>query len=360
LVRIRNSTRKKEVHKKKCSSCNKQKPIDTGFYISNSTFDSDGRTGVCKECYKSKIDYNNLQSIKDILRELNRPFIAEVWNSSLEEGQRRNRKDYFGIYIKNIQMNKYKDLGWNDSENLSKTEVEILSLQSIYEEKRNIYSEEDEQNKNDVINMLGYDPFINESNNDKKFLYNRLIDYLDESTLEDNFKLNTVIEIVKTFAQIEKINNAIAVLSQDPKSTVENNSTIKSLSTTKKDMLSSTLNLAKDNGISANHNNNKSKGGNTLNGIVKKLNEIGLESATVNLFELETCDAMKQIADISNRSILDQLILDENDYAEMLNEQRVMIQKYQSENAALEEENRILKIKLKVLTGGDAPNELYN
>lgn len=301
-----------------------------------------------------------MQSIKDILRELNRPFIAEVWNSSLEEGQRRNRKDYFGIYIKNIQMNKYKDLGWNDSENLSKTEVEILSLQSIYEEKRNIYSEEDEQNKNDVINMLGYDPFINESNNDKKFLYNRLIDYLDESTLEDNFKLNTVIEIVKTFAQIEKINNAIAVLSQDPKSTVENNSTIKSLSTTKKDMLSSTLNLAKDNGISANHNNNKSKGGNTLNGIVKKLNEIGLESATVNLFELETCDAMKQIADISNRSILDQLILDENDYAEMLNEQRVMIQKYQSENAALEEENRILKIKLKVLTGGDAPNELYN
>jgi hypothetical protein len=104
--------------------------------------------------------------------------------------------------------------------------------------------------------------------------------------------------------------------------------------------------MAKDNGISVNHNNNKSKGGNTLNGIVKKLNEIGLSSAEINLFDLETCDAMKQIADFSNRSILDQLMFDENDYTDMISQQRDLIKKLDDVLITLRENNRLLKIKL--------------
>ena len=47
-------------------------------------------------------------------------------------------------------------------------------------------------------------------------------------------------------------------------------------------------NLAKDNGISVNHNNNKSKGANTLSGKSKELKRIGLRSAEINAFDIGT------------------------------------------------------------------------
>jgi hypothetical protein len=107
------------------------------------------------------------------------------------------------------------------------------------------------------------------------------------------------------------------------------------------------LALAKDNGISVNNNNDKSKGGNTLSGINKKLNEIGLDSAELNLFDIETSEAMRQIADISNKSILSQLVLDENDYTNMLARQREEIEKLDKRCMKSEEDLRLLRIKLK-------------
>ena len=63
----------------------------------------------------------------------------------------------------------------------------------------------------------------------------------------------------------------------------------------------------------------------------------------VNLFDIETSEAMKQIADISNRSIMEQLTWDSNDYTEMIKEQREKLLMLQDENGELKEQNRILQ-----------------
>lgn len=55
---------------------------------------------------------------------------------------------------------------------------------------------------------------------------------------------------------------------------------------------------------------------------------------------------MKQVADISNRSIMDQLSLDGNDYTQMLKEQREMIVELTAKTDELKEENRNLKNRL--------------
>ena len=55
---------------------------------------------------------------------------------------------------------------------------------------------------------------------------------------------------------------------------------------------------------------------------------------------------MKQIADLSNQSIMEQLNWNSNDYTEMIKEQREMLEKLQSENSTLSEENRMLKNQL--------------
>ncbi|WP_342421900.1 hypothetical protein [Paenibacillus sp. FSL E2-0178] len=343
--------------KKPCTSCGKSKNVNepnSGFYKSNHKLDADGRTSACKLCIKQQIDYGDLQTVKDVLRTMDRPFLSEVWTLNVEECNRDGISDYFGKYLKNIQLN-HKNSGWNDGDNSVGNNLSSPQVEKVSPGEEIIFSDQDEQNKADVLRMIGYDPFESESDIDKKGLYNKLVDFLDEGTLEDSYKLPVVISIVKTFGQIDKIDRAISKLTADINSLTQNTGSIKSLMDAKKGLLTAITALAKDNGLSVNHNNNKSKGGNTLNGIVKKLNEIGLDEASVNVFNLETAEAMKQIADISHRSILDQLMLDENDYAEMISEQKQMIQKLDGKVITLEEENRKLKIALKVYSdGGDA------
>lgn len=344
--------------KKKCTSCEREQYSEKSFYKSNSKFHADGRVGICKNCIGENVDSNDLQSVKVMLLHLNRPFLTSYWDSAVIEGEKKGQEP-FGLYLKSIQLNAVtKDLTWLESDHESHQNKLPTTYSSSNTDLRVLGNSEDEKNRTDVIRMIGYDPFLFENEDDKRVLYNKLVDFLDESTLEDSFKLPVVIEIVKAFSQIEKLNSTLALMLTDTKSMATNTGSISSLVATKEKMLKTVLALAKDNGISVNHNNNKSKGGNTLNGIVKKLNEIGLEAATVNLFDLETCEAMKQIADISHRSILDQLVFDENDYAEMLSEQRGMIKKLEDKASSFEEDNRQLKIKIKVLENSMPRTEL--
>lgn len=342
-------------NKKVCVKCEKTRDRSVGFYSTESDLYPDKKYPVCKICIAAKLppfDENSkeyLEALKSVLGELNRPFSLSLWQSSIEEAKKLE-KDVFGMYMKNVAL-VMKGATSKDSDQTHLSEDAIHSKhtnnKSLVSRNEIVLTPEDKKNEEDVLRMLGYDPFESENSNDKRYLYNKLIDFLDEGTLEDSFKLPAVIEIVKSFNQIDKINNALSAITSDVEKIASNVGGIKSLIDAKEKMLKSVLALAKDNGISVNHNNNKSKGGNTLNGIVKKLSEIGLDAAEVNLFDLETSNAMKQIADISNRSIMDQLLLDENDYTDMIAEQKQMIKKLDEKVIVLEEENRKLKIKLK-------------
>ena len=100
--------------------------------------------------------------------------------------------------------------------------------------------------------------------------------------------------------------------------------------------------MAKDNGISLKHSVNGSKGENTLTGMSRRLKDVDLRENEVNSFDIGTCEGMKQVADISNASIIEQIKLDENDYAGMLAEQRSMIVKLQDKSEEWQEKARIL------------------
>jgi hypothetical protein len=201
-----------------------------------------------------------------------------------------------------------------------------------------------DKNKLDVLRMLNYDPFEGENETDKRQLYNLLVDFLDESTLEDSFKLSAVIQIVKGFNQIDKINQGLALITSDINNLSSQVGGIKSLIDAKEKMMRAILNFAKDNGISENYSNNKSKGAGTLSGIIKQLQERGFTEADVNLFDVETAQGLKQVADISNESILKQLQFDENDYTDMITQQRELINELETRLKVCEEENRKLKV----------------
>ena len=173
-------------------------------------------------------------------------------------------------------------------------------------------------------------------------MYAQLIGYIDMSgDNEDMTRVLDSIEIVRGYLQLQKLNDmsakAFATLSKTGQS-----GEIKNYMDTKKKVADVISQLAEQSCISMKHNKNASKGENTFTGKIKKLKELNLREAELNAFDIGTCEGMRQVADISNASIIKQLHLDESDYTEMLAQQREMIIKLQRQADTKTEEARIL------------------
>ncbi|QJI52507.1 hypothetical protein [Psychrobacillus phage Perkons] len=93
---------------KNCSKCQKERKL-SDFYKSYSPLDSDERLRVCKVCLKEMVDTNKVDSIKDVLRMLDKPFFIHLWESAL------TKNDIFGEYFKLINAKDYRHLNWDDS-----------------------------------------------------------------------------------------------------------------------------------------------------------------------------------------------------------------------------------------------------
>ena len=262
--------------------------------------------------------------------------------------------EYIRIYNSFHDNAKYGD---DFSQSANFLDLEVLEKKykndvAISEDGKVIQSdnEEYEINKKETIKLLGYDPFIDYSEQDKQFLYNTLLPFLDDATLDDSFKLPIVIEIVKSLNQIERLNKTFNNLMASTDNIEENASKITNLIGAKDKLYKSILAMAKDNGISVSNANNKSQGAGTLSEMVKKLDESGLREAKINLFDARTLGGIKQAKDLSNKSILDQLSLTESDWAEMVKDLREIRVDLEQKVAKLNEDLRLEKVKVSDLT----------
>ena len=350
--------------KMECSCCGKSKNLEY-FYKSSSRMNTHRKKmSICKVCLLQMCrelinDSKDMQvGVYRTCMYIDAPFLEIPFLSAIEEicVQDELRIDIsddidsqvkvFQKYMKNINsLNQYDTYTFENGESLDTKSIIVKK-----EEKEIALNttSRDKQNEIDVITMLGYDPFDTENIKDRKYLFNRLVDMLDDSTLEDNLLLMSIIEIVKGFNQVDKINEGISLYTTDVIQLTKNNGSIKSLIDTKTNLMKSILKTAEDNGISTKFNTTKSKGSGTLTGIIKKLTDIGLEESKINLYDIETSQAMRQIADTSHSSIMSQLQLNESDYTDMLAQQKDMIYNMDSKLSMLEEENRKLKINMKL------------
>jgi hypothetical protein len=96
--------------KKKCTECKKLKTISTGFYASNSPLFPDGRVSLCKACVLKNVDVASVDSVKKMLRQIDKPFIEKEWQSCLDSG-----KEPFGWYLRKISgLMQHSKLGYED------------------------------------------------------------------------------------------------------------------------------------------------------------------------------------------------------------------------------------------------------
>lgn len=345
-----------------CPYCLKEKK-KSEFYVSTDPRVLTGMTSMCRDCVrKIALDWDEnrqefractKKTVMNALEYIDRPFLDNLWDSSYAEwadNTKKNKKStIWDCYIKNVSMINYRGMRWRDGD-IFKTYVEDAKQVAALEDgnKQNAQTlinsqeidNECEKNRKDVIRLLGYDPFEGEKIEDQPLLYSQLIGYLDlGGDNEDMMRTSSAITIVRGFSQQAKIDDKIAKAMANSN---VNTSELKQLLDSKKNISATISQLAEQSCLSLKHSKNASKGENTFTGIVKKLKEMNLREAEVNAFDIGTCEGMRQVADISNASIMKQIRLDENDYNEMLIKQRELITKLQEKADENEEVARLL------------------
>lgn len=346
-----------------CPYCMKEKKKKE-FYVCTDPRVLTGITSMCKDCVKkialawddNRQEYGlcTKKSVMDALEYIDRPFLNNLWDSSYGEWANQDaqlrRTTIWDAYIKNVSMQQYRGMRWRDGD-IFTTYVEdakqVAALESGNQEAAQTLinsqevNNEFEKNRNDVIRLLGYDPFEGEKIEDQPLLYSQLIGYLDAGGdgNDDMMRTSSAITIVRGFLQQAKLDDKLAKVMANSNA---NASEMKTLLDAKKNISATISQLAEQSCLSLKHNKNASKGENTWTGKIKKLKDLNLREAEVNGFDIGTCRGMQQVLELSDSSIMRQLNLDESEWSDMVAEQRQKLVAVQNERDVYKEINRIL------------------
>lgn len=102
---------KKKPDKKICIKCSKEQAL-INFYTTKSDAFADGRISICKTCIKKELNEDNIDSVRKVLRQLDKPFISSVWRTCLDSD-----KETFGWYLRQIStLTQYKGMTYENSD----------------------------------------------------------------------------------------------------------------------------------------------------------------------------------------------------------------------------------------------------
>ena len=338
-----------------CQRCGKVKSRDK-FHTSTAPGIQSELVNICKTCAEeiAMPTVNGVkqqptkQSVDDAMYALNKPFLDSVWEASLLEAANsatgKTKNNVYTAYTKNIAMPQYYTLTYRDSDNYTGGMYSLDDMADNALPKDQEIIEQFDKNKNDTLRLLGYLPFEKEKLSDQPFLYSQLIGFLDSSEEgnDDMMRISSIISIVRSFLQLNNIDDMIASLSSDPRNAEKNISTIRALQQMKSQITQGATKLAEQSCISLKNSKHSLKGENTWTGKVAKLKDLNLREAQVNGFDIATCRGMQQVQEISDASIMKQLALDESEWSDMVATMREDNQKLRKEKDQYKEINRIL------------------
>ena len=372
--------------KKACSCCHAEKNL-TEYYLSYSPLYSlDQRVPVCKDCCKTSVLNDdgtiNYKKFKQLLRNIDKPLYYDLLWSSEESIKRENGylndeeiehhgKDILQKYFTLVVMRQDKARSYSDSENegfihqntnrsLDERKKIVAKYRPLFEsedankyvsksnpissdiDKQVKWSEQDLQNKKYAIEVIGYDPFEDYPDENRKFLFNSLSPYLeDDDNVEDAYKLSQILQIIKNNFQIDTCDKKMSQL--DP---LRDSDSIKTLSDIKNKLVQSNDKIAKENEISVKNRSNKDAGKSTLTYLMRDLREKDFDKAEADYYDQLKSTGTRWAVEISQKAMLDHCIFDENDKKEIYETQLKMIDELNQELDDKKEEIRLLLIKI--------------
>ena len=314
----------------------------------------------CKKCINEmydeaiKLHKNDKIAITIICQILNIPFDERIYNSCKELEDEDSKKSLIDLYFEKILIYKaVYDIGNSYQEgDTFFVKDDIISVEDYMTYKESVNKQEEylqqlkktdetiKRNREDVVRIVGADPFLNYPEEEQAELYASLLDFLDEDIDPPRFLLNIYIEIIKNFYLLNKINEEMLVQTSDSENLFSNAKQIKILNDTKKDIQNTINRIAADNQISLKTAKDKGDKTKKFTYIIRKLLEYeDLDDVKSNVFDIKTSKAMAEVEKQSFGNMISQLNIEENDYINVLSNQRERI---------VELENELLKSKEKV------------
>jgi hypothetical protein len=215
------------------------------------------------------------------------------------------------------------------------------SDKNVQEQREVKWSVADRKNRDTIIQIIGYDPFEDYTDENRKFLFNNLIRYFDDDIESDAYKISQIIQIVINNNQIRQYDLVISNL--DP---TKDANDIKTLNEIKSRLVVSNDKIAKENEISVKNRSNKETGKGTLTMLQRKLRQMNFEEAETSYYDQLRSDGTAWAIEMSDKAIRQHAMFDENDKQEIFNTQRDLVRKLQKELDDALEEKRLLHIQV--------------
>ena len=341
-----------------CSCCGRPLNIKEFYVTYNWTnFDMVDERGsfhmpICKECCNklfgyiyAKVANKNVElAMQQTCAQLNLYWEVDAFYLVKDKYEVSGRKGtLLGNYIKFINENHcgktFMDSPFlvDEQYNSATRVVEMRKDEAPFD-----WETEDARNKQQVLKMVGYDPFEYYSDDDKKVLYKDLLNILEDGMENDLVKFQAGIQIVQSFFKIRQLNKK----EFDMQQANADLSDLKAVADLRAKELAAISKFSSDNGFSERYATAKAKGENTFTGILKKMDEKKFEDALLNRYDIETSETIQQAADASVKAIFKQLSLSESDVWKTCQEQMEELIKLRKENNRLNEEMRKTKLKL--------------
>lgn len=336
-----------EVKVYRCVKCGREETApEKKFYKLSHSPDhkgNDNYSHICISCAQAEFDrltsrYGHKLAIMIMCAKFNVPFYRELYESLLKTED----KFRFGHYLRMTNVKQYA--GKTFALTLTEGELEVTKKEAEEEAEElaeTNWTLDERRAKNEVINMMGYDPFDGYKPKVRKKLFTELLGYLDDDEiLSDNYKLAQIIQVINNNMQINQYDVALSKL--DPAVDAED---IASLNKIKKDLVASNDKIAKENGISVKGRGDQRAGKGTLTGLMRDMREKDIKDAEVNFYDQLRSENTRWAIDISMKSMMENCMFDEADVDIIIADQRALITELQNKNEDLNEERRLWRVK---------------
>lgn len=104
--------------KKKCTKCQLEKSLSE-YYNSYSPLHADNKLPICKECIRDMVNVNDKESMKNMLRMVDKPFFDHLYQVAI------TKSNPIGEYFKLINAKDFRHMTWADTVEYSNNSEQI-------------------------------------------------------------------------------------------------------------------------------------------------------------------------------------------------------------------------------------------
>ena len=272
----------------------------------------------------------------------NIPFSGDVYDTLVKSGDDEIFVKFPKLYVDTIKA----DFRFNDVTFFSQLKME--NFEFIYQEDFLIAGlpEESRKDREQIIKIIGYDPFQEHPMEDKPQLYRDLTGMLTDSMRKDIPRAKAAVEVVTGYNNIRKYQNRANEIISSGQLDADSQKQLDRLLEMVAKIQKSVNDVSKENGFT-NSRSLGSSGKGILSEVMNSIEEHSYDPGVPNYYDVATSKSIEQINDISVKSMLNQVKLTGQEYVEMLAEQNKIVRESQQKMRAMKEALRLAKEAIK-------------